>query len=44
MLCGTDPFPELFRAKKYKIQQKFLTRQVDKSNPIQSNPIQSNLI
>ena len=27
MLCGTDPFPELFRAKRYKIHQKFLTKQ-----------------
>ena len=27
MLCGTDPFPELFRAKKYKIHDKFLNRQ-----------------
>ena len=26
MLCGTDPHPELFRAKRYKIQQKFLTK------------------
>ena len=26
MLCGTDPFPELFRAKRYKIHQKFLTK------------------
>ena len=27
MLCGTDPHPELFRAKKYKIQEHFLTKQ-----------------
>ena len=26
MLCGTEPFPELYRAKKYKIQQKYLTK------------------
>ena len=26
MLCGTEPFPELYRAKKYKINQKFLTK------------------
>ena len=26
MLCGTEPFPELYRAKKYKIHQKFLTK------------------
>ena len=26
MLCGTDPFPELFRAKRYKLNQKFLTK------------------
>ena len=26
MLCGTDPLPELYRAKKYKIHQKFLTK------------------
>jgi Ca2+-binding EF-hand superfamily protein len=26
MFCGTDPLPELFRAKKYKIKQKFLTK------------------
>ena len=26
MLCGTDPLPELFRAKRYKIKQKFLTK------------------
>ena len=26
MLCGTEPFPELFRAKKYKIHQKFLSK------------------
>jgi hypothetical protein len=26
MLCGTDPFPEFFRAKKYKIREKFLTK------------------
>ena len=25
MLCGTDPFPEKYRAKKYKIHQKFLS-------------------
>ena len=25
-LCGTEPFPELYRAKKYKIHQKFLTK------------------
>ena len=27
MLCGTDPFPEKYRAKKYKIHQKFLSRE-----------------
>ena len=27
MLCGTDPHPELYRAKKYKIQEHFLTKQ-----------------
>ena len=27
MLCGTDPFPEHFRAKKYKIHDHFLTKQ-----------------
>ena len=27
MFCGTDPLPELFRAKKYKIKQKFLTKE-----------------
>ena len=26
MLCGTDPFPEFYRAKRYKIHQKFLTK------------------
>ena len=26
MLCGTDPLPKLFRAKRYKIKQKFLTK------------------
>ena len=26
MFCGTDPLPELFRAKRYKIKQKFLTK------------------
>ena len=26
MCCGTDPLPELFRAKRYKIKQKFLTK------------------
>ena len=26
MLCGTEPFPELYRAKKYRIHQKFLTK------------------
>ena len=26
MLCGTDPLPELFRAKRYKIHHKFLTK------------------
>ena len=26
MLCGTDPLPELYRAKRYKIQQKFITK------------------
>ena len=26
MLCGTDPFPELFRAKRYKIHQKFISK------------------
>jgi hypothetical protein len=26
MLCGTDPFPEFFRAKKYKIHDKYLTK------------------
>ena len=26
MLCGTEPFPELYRAKKYKIHQKFLSK------------------
>ena len=26
MLCGTDPLPELFRAKRYKIHQKFLSK------------------
>ena len=26
MLCGTEKFPEKYRAKKYKIHQKFLTR------------------
>ena len=26
MLCGTDPLPELFRAKKYKINDHFLTK------------------
>ena len=26
MFCGTDPLPELFRAKRYKIHQKFLTK------------------
>jgi len=27
MLCGTEPFPELYRAKKYKINQKFLSKE-----------------
>ena len=26
MLCGTDPFPEHYRAKKYKINDHFMTR------------------
>ena len=26
MLCGTDPLPELFRAKRYKIKHKFFTK------------------
>ena len=26
MLCGTDPFPELFRAKRYKLHHKFLSK------------------
>ena len=26
MLCGTDPLPELFRAKRYKIHQMFITK------------------
>lgn len=26
MLCGTDPLPELYRARRYKIHQKFLTK------------------
>ena len=26
MLCGTDPFPEHYRAKKYKIHDHFMTR------------------
>merc|ERR1712117_967130 len=26
MICGTDPLPELYRAKKYKIHQKFLAK------------------
>ncbi len=24
MLCGTEPFPELFRAKKYKIHDNYI--------------------
>ena len=27
LFCGTDPLPELFRAKRYKIHQKFLTKE-----------------
>ena len=27
MLCGTDPLPELYRAKKYRIQEHSFTRQ-----------------
>ena len=27
MLCGTEPFPQNVRAKKYKLHQHFLTRQ-----------------
>ena len=26
VLCGTDPLPELFRARRYKIQNKFITK------------------
>lgn len=26
MLCGTDPLPELFRAKKYKIHDRYLNK------------------
>ena len=26
MLCGTDPFPELFRAKRYKLHYKFFSK------------------
>ena len=26
MLCGTDPLPELYRAKKYKINDHFFTK------------------
>ena len=45
MLCGTEPFPELYRAKKYKINQKFLSKVfIHLSNPIQpeiaENPLQ----
>ena len=27
LMCGTEPFPEHFRAKKYKIHKKFLSKQ-----------------
>ena len=27
MFCGTDPHPSLYRAKRYKIHTKFLTKQ-----------------
>ena len=27
MMCGTEPFPEHFRAKKYKIHKKFLSKE-----------------
>ena len=26
MLCGTDPLPELYRAKKYKLHQRFISK------------------
>ena len=26
ILCGTEPFPELYRAKKYKVNDHFFTR------------------
>ena len=26
MICGTDPYPKNFRAKKYKIKEKFFTK------------------
>jgi hypothetical protein len=26
MLCGTEPFPETFRAKKYKLHANFFTK------------------
>ena len=26
VLCGTDPLPELYRARRYKIQNKFITK------------------
>ena len=26
MFCGTDPFPEMFRAKKYKIGERYLSK------------------
>ena len=26
LLCGTDPLPELYRAKKYKINDHFMTK------------------
>jgi hypothetical protein len=26
MLCGTEPFPEKFKAKKYKLHEHFITK------------------
>ena len=30
MLCGTEPFPQNVRAKKYKLRQHFLTKEAFK--------------
>ena len=48
MLCGTEPFPELFRAKKYKINDNFILKKdfrhmmLNLPVPVQYNTIHYN--